>query len=128
MSLVSTNAIPSIPELSSLKPPPASSPSIDFITSLLGSSIRITVPSTCRQFIGTFVCIDPQGNLVLDQAREWEIELDSETRNVKSRRGEGRDVGLVLIKREIWGKVERLRTEEERMTEEARQTGQCNPS
>ncbi|GAA5975444.1 hypothetical protein JCM5350_006481 [Sporobolomyces pararoseus] len=124
------NEIPPIPELSSLKPPPTCSPSIDFITSLLGSSIRITVPSTSRQFIGTFVCIDPQGNLVLDQAREWETELDqAETgQQSESRNGEGRDVGLVLIKREIWGKVERMRTEEEKVNDEAKQTGQCNPS
>jgi small nuclear ribonucleoprotein (snRNP)-like protein len=128
MTATSLEEIPPIPEISSLKPAPTSSPSIDMISSLLGSSIRITVPSTSRLFIGIFVCIDPQGNLVIDQAREWEIELEDEKGTVKRRNGEGRDVGLVLIKREIWGKVERLRTEEEKMRGDEDPTQSCRPS
>ena len=120
-------AIPPLPPYTSLKPPPATSPSIQFLTSLLGTSLRLTVPSTSRQFIGTFVCIDPQGNLVLDQAREWEIE--SKEGKVLKRIGQGRDVGLVMIKKEIWGSIERIRTEEE-VGEEAQgqATNGCNPS
>jgi len=119
--------IPPLPPYTSLKPPPVSSPSIQFLTSLLGTSLRLTVPSTSRQFIGTFVCIDPQGNLVLDQAREWEIELNKG--KLKRRIGQGRDVGLVMIKKEIWGSIERIRAEEE-VGEEAQgqATNGCNPS
>ncbi|GAA5906781.1 uncharacterized protein JCM6883_005688 [Sporobolomyces salmoneus] len=118
--------IPPIPAPNSLKPAPASTRSIDFITSLLGSTIRLAVPSTSRQFIGIFVCIDPQGNLVLDQAREW--KLDGNQEGNRSSLSEGRDVGLILIKRGIWGKMERLRTEDEKLRDEANQTGSCNPS
>ena len=119
--------IPPLPPYTTLKTPPVSSPSIQFLTSLLGTSLRLTVPSTSRQFIGTFVCIDPQGNLVLDQAREWEIELNKG--KLKRRIGQGRDVGLVMIKKEIWGSIERIRAEEE-VGEEAQgqATNGCNPS
>ncbi|GAA5883731.1 hypothetical protein JCM16303_002342 [Sporobolomyces ruberrimus] len=120
--------IPAVPPYSSLKPAPCSTRPIHDIASLLGTTLRLTVPSTSRQFIGTFVCIDPQGNLVLDQAREWEIDLDGDTQAIHRRKGEGRDVGLVLVKREIWGHVERLRTEEERIRDAQRNPNGCNPS
>ncbi|GAA5843252.1 hypothetical protein JCM5353_000720 [Sporobolomyces roseus] len=119
-------AIPPLPPFTSLKPPSAITNSIHSVSSLLGTSLRLTVPSTCRQFIGTFVCIDPQGNLVLDQAREWEIELNEG--KVQRRIGEGREVGLVLIKKEIWGSIERVRTEEEVIKGEEKQATGCTPS
>ncbi|GAA5837074.1 hypothetical protein JCM3766R1_006524 [Sporobolomyces carnicolor] len=117
--------IPAMPSYASLKPAPASTPEIDEITALLGTTIRVSVPSTSRRFVGTFVCIDPQGNLVLDQAIE--SELDAETAKPLAR--EGRDVGLVLIKRAIWGKVERLKTEAEMMRDKHdRDPIGCTPS
>ncbi|GAA5944592.1 uncharacterized protein JCM15063_000049 [Sporobolomyces koalae] len=124
---MSLSEIPPLPPFPSLKPVPNSTSAIDLITALLGSSLRVTVPSTSRQFIGTFVCIDPQGNLVLDQTREWEVEIESGSGRVEQRNGSGRNVGLVLIKRGIWGSIERLKSDEERAVEHAGTPG-CTPS
>ncbi|CEQ40710.1 SPOSA6832_02352, partial [Sporobolomyces salmonicolor] len=126
---MSNLTVPPIPPYTSLKAPPRLTPSISQCTSTLSSLYRITVPSSSRQFIGTFVCIDPQGNLVLDQTTEWEVDLDEEG-NVTGRKGEARDVGLVMVPRKWWGRIERLRTEEERAAEfeQRRGTQGCAPS
>ncbi|GAA5945119.1 hypothetical protein JCM3775_000914 [Rhodotorula graminis] len=101
--------LPPLPHYASLKPTPRSTPAIAALEATIGSLYRVTVAHTSRQFLGTFVCIDPQGNLVLDAALE--LELDSEGRVVSDPRG--RDVGLVLIQRRWWTKVERLKSDEE---------------
>jgi small nuclear ribonucleoprotein (snRNP)-like protein len=118
--------VPPLPPYNSLKPTPASTPSIDLLTSTLGSLFRITLNHTPRLFIGTFVAIDPQGNLVLDQALEFEV--DEETGAVTGD-PKGREVGLIMVPRKWWKTVERMKTEEE-MDEEASkgQTEGCTPS
>ncbi|BGP10186.1 hypothetical protein JCM10049v2_006069 [Rhodotorula toruloides] len=105
--MATTTSIPPLPAFQSLKPPPALTPSIQALTSTLGSLYRLTISHTSRQFIGTFVCVDPQGNIVLDQAAEYELDEQG------SVRGEGREVGLVMVPRKWWTRVERMRTEEE---------------
>jgi small nuclear ribonucleoprotein (snRNP)-like protein len=72
-------------------------PAIAHLTSTLGSTYRVTI-SSGRSFVGSFVCIDPQGNLVLERTTEYEGEVGQ---------GEGRDVGMVLVPRKWWTKVER---------------------
>jgi hypothetical protein len=44
---------------------------------------------------------------VLDQAVEYELDEQG------SVRGEGREVGLVMVPRKWWTRVERMRTQEE---------------
>ncbi|KAL7341884.1 hypothetical protein BJY59DRAFT_713299 [Rhodotorula toruloides] len=105
--MATTTSIPPLPAFQSLKPPPALTPSIQALTSTLGSLYRLTISHTSRQFVGTFVCVDPQGNIVLDQAVEYELDEQG------SVRGEGRKVGLVMVPRKWWTRVERMRTEEE---------------
>ena len=63
----------------------------------MGHTYRISI-STGRTFVGSFLCIDPQGNLILDQTVEYEGETTD---------GPGRDVGMVLIPRKWWSRVER---------------------
>ncbi|GAA6006072.1 hypothetical protein JCM11491_002020 [Sporobolomyces phaffii] len=128
MARLAPQEIPPLPDYATLTPSPAVTDSIERVAGLLGTALRISVPSTRREFIGTFVCIDPQGNLVLDQAREWEVEVDPATGAIVKRTGDadGRDVGLVLIKRAIWGTVERLKSRDERMRDE--QQNGCAPS
>ncbi|GAA5870052.1 hypothetical protein JCM1840_003568 [Sporobolomyces johnsonii] len=123
-------SVPPIPPYASLKPPPRVTPSISQCTSTLSSLYRVTVPASSRQFIGTFVSIDPQGNLVLDQASECEVHLDDDGTVSQSKGAQPRDVGLVMIPRKWWGKVERLRTDDERAAEcEQRRGAQgCAPS
>ncbi|GAA5889356.1 hypothetical protein JCM6882_000719 [Rhodosporidiobolus microsporus] len=117
--------IPPLPPFQSLKPAPAQTPAIQALTSTLGSLYRITVSHTPRMFLGTFVAIDPQGNIVLDQALEFEID---EERGFVSGDPAGREVGLVMVPRKWWRTVERVKTEEE-MDEEARQNSEgCRPS
>ncbi|GAA6060239.1 hypothetical protein JCM10212_003479 [Sporobolomyces blumeae] len=105
--------LPPLPPFASYKPTPRSTPAIDSLTALLGTDLRVSVPSTHRVFFGTFVCIDKQGNLVLDHTTEWEstslsdISNDSGDENGTTRR-EGRQVGLVLIKKQHWGAIERF--------------------
>ncbi|BGP02141.1 Like-Sm ribonucleoprotein (LSM)-related domain protein [Rhodotorula toruloides] len=129
--MATTTSIPALPPFNTLKPPPALTLSIAALTSTLATLYRLTVSHTSRQFIGTFVCLDPQGNIVLDQAIEY--ELDSEG-GVK---GEGREVGLVMVPRKWWSRVERMRTQEEVEEEWASREGErrkelqqegCRPS
>ncbi|GAA5832737.1 hypothetical protein JCM11251_005744 [Rhodosporidiobolus azoricus] len=123
--MATTADIPVLPPFGSHKPAPAQTPTIDALTSTLGSLYRITVSYTPRMFIGTFVAIDPQGNIVLDQALEFEID---EERGFVTGDPAGREVGLVMVPRKWWRTVERVKTEEE-MDEEARQAGEgCRPS
>lgn len=121
--------LPELPPFDSLKPAPRTTPAIAALESTLGSLYRVTVGHTSRQFLGTFVCVDPQGNLVLDAALEF--ELDSGGRIVGD--PSGRDVGLVLIQRRWWTRVERLKSEDEMREELMRAQGQgqaqgCAPS
>ncbi|GAA6031568.1 hypothetical protein JCM8097_006525 [Rhodosporidiobolus ruineniae] len=124
-TLTPLSDIPTLPPFDSLKPPPAYTPSILSTTALLGSLLRITLTHSPRLFIGAFTALDKQGNLVLDQAVEF--ELDEQTGKVVGD-PHGRDVGLVMIPRKWWKTAERCKTEEE-MDEEARQQGDgCRPS
>ncbi|BGP26498.1 N(alpha)-acetyltransferase 38, NatC auxiliary [Rhodotorula toruloides] len=126
--MATTSSIPALPPLNTLKPAPVRTPAIEALTSTLGTLYRITVSHTSRQFVGTFVCLDPQGNIVLDQAVELVVD---ERRQVK---GEGREVGLVMVPRKWWTRVERMRTQEEVedeifvREEEPRQQDGCRPS
>lgn len=120
-----TPDIPPLPPYHSLKPRPASTPSIDLLTSSLGSLFRITVTHTPRLFIGTFVAIDPQGNLVLDQALEFEVDENGAVKGDPR----GRDVGLIMVPKRWWKTVERMKIEAE-MDEEVRkqESEGCRPS
>ncbi|ORY48830.1 hypothetical protein BCR35DRAFT_356167 [Leucosporidium creatinivorum] len=77
--------------------PPNHTPSITALTATLGSTYRLSIPSG-RTFLGQFLCIDPQGNLILDQTVEYEGTEG---------KGDGREVGMVLVPRKWWGCVER---------------------
>ncbi|GAA5867084.1 hypothetical protein JCM3774_004387 [Rhodotorula dairenensis] len=101
--------VPELPAFGSLKPPPATTPAIAALAATIGSLYRVTVAHTSRTFLGTFVCIDPQGNLVLDQTLEFELGPGGEVVGDP----QGREVGLVMIKRKWWTRVERIPTEQE---------------
>lgn len=86
------------PKASARMFPPSSSPSSPAIAALsrtLSTSYRLTTTDS-RTFIGAFVCLDPQGNLILDDALEY-VEGEEE----------GREVGLVMVPRRWWVSVER---------------------
>ncbi|GAA5993073.1 hypothetical protein JCM10908_003091 [Rhodotorula pacifica] len=121
--------IPPLPAFDTIKPQPITTPAIAALTDTIGSLYRVTVAHTSRLFLGTFVCIDPQGNLVLDQTLEFELGGDGEIKGDP----QGRDVGLVMIKRKWWTRVERMLTDEERRAAYERQLAQesqrgCTPS
>lgn len=101
--------IPPLPAFGSLKPRPAMTPAIAALAATIGSLYRVTVAHSSRMFLGTFVCVDPQGNLVLDQTLEFTLGADGEVTGDP----QGRDVGLVMIKRKWWTRIERIPTEEE---------------
>ncbi|GAA6015078.1 hypothetical protein JCM10207_008722 [Rhodosporidiobolus poonsookiae] len=123
---MSTAAIPTLPDYGSLKPAPAQTPLVNQLSSTLGSLFRLTTAHTPRMFIGTFVAIDPQGNLVLDETLEF--ELDEQT-GMLTGDPRGRDVGLVMVPRRWWKTVERIKTEEEMDAEaRAQQDNACTPS
>lgn len=82
--------------------PPNTTSSIAALTSTLGQTYRVSIPSG-RTFLGQFLCIDPQGNLILDQTVEYEGE---------GTQGEGREVGMVLVNKKWWGSVQREVTSE----------------
>lgn len=103
--MATTADVPNMPPFGTLKPPPARTAAIEALASTLGSLYRITVAHTARQFVGTFVCVDPQGNIALDQAVEYELD--------GQRGAPGREVGLVMVPRKWWTRVERMRTQEE---------------
>lgn len=78
------------------RPALSPSPSVSALTLTLDSLYRVSVTDG-RILTGTFICIDPQGNLVLDRA----VELAP---------GEGekpRETGLVLVPRRHWVTIER---------------------
>ncbi|KAI5477217.1 hypothetical protein MNV49_006590 [Pseudohyphozyma bogoriensis] len=71
---------------------------------------RVSV-SDGRTFVGSFVAVDQQGNLVLDRA----VELSPSSREEGGEKGgDEREVGLVLLKKEHWVSVEREEKEEEK--------------
>lgn len=108
--MATTDDIPELPAFGSIKPAPRDTPAIAALQQTLGTLYRVTVAPTARMLLGTFVCIDPQGNLVLDQTLEFELDERGDVSGDPS----GRDVGLVMIKRQYWTRVERLLTDEER--------------
>lgn len=71
-----------------------SSNPVEALTNLLDTTFKISIQDG-RTFIGTFICIDPQGNIVLDRTSEF----------VKDKVG-GRDVGMVLIPKKYWLTIE----------------------
>lgn len=103
--MAATADIPNLPPFGPLKPAPARTAAVEALASTLGSLYRITVAHTSRQFVGTFVCVDPQGNIVLDQTVEYELD--------GQRGAPGREVGLVMVPRKWWTRVERMTTQEE---------------
>lgn len=82
--------------------PPNHTPAITALTATLGHTYRVSIPSG-RTFQGQFLCIDPQGNLILDQTVEYEGN------EVK---GQGREVGMVLVPKKWWGAIQREVTSE----------------
>ncbi|GAA6056747.1 hypothetical protein JCM3770_005876 [Rhodotorula araucariae] len=119
--------LPPLPAFSSLKPAPRDTPAIAALQGTLGTLYRLTVSGpTQRQFLGTFVCVDAQGNIVLDAALEFELDADGRVQGDPA----GREVGLVMVPRKWWARVERLKTEQERRDELAHVQGQsgCAPS
>jgi len=78
----------------------AAHPTVAALAATLSSRYRITTPDQ-RTFSGSFVCVDPQGNFVLDHT----IELAPPS-TITSERGR-RELGLVLIPRRHWVTVER---------------------
>ncbi|KAL8292343.1 hypothetical protein RQP46_001809 [Phenoliferia psychrophenolica] len=65
------------------------------LTHTLDSLYRISIEDG-RVFTGQFVCIDPQGNIVLDHATE-----------LAPGQSDLRDVGMVLVPKRFWVTVER---------------------
>lgn len=82
--------------------PPNQTPAIAALTATLGHTYRVSIPSG-RTFLGQFLCIDPQGNLILDQTVEYEGD---------GAQGPGREVGMVLVPKKWWDRVEREVTSE----------------
>lgn len=72
------------------------SPAVAALAKTLDSLYRISI-SDGRVFTGQFVCIDPQGNIVLDRTTEA----------VPGKDVEPRDVGMVLVPKRFWLRVER---------------------
>lgn len=66
-----------------LNPPPNHTSSVQTLTTLLGTNLKITIKDH-RTFIGEFVCLDPQGNLILEGANEFINQFE-------------RSVGMILI-------------------------------
>lgn len=127
--MATTSDVPPLPPFYNVKPPPAETLAIKALARTLGSLYRVTVAETQRLFLGTFVCVDPQGNLVLDQTLEFELDDAGAVKGDPK----GRDVGLVMIKREHWTRVERMPTDQERRRmweQQAAEEGQrgCTPS
>lgn len=84
-----------------INPPPHITAAISALTATLDETYRIKITDG-RTFIGQFVCLDAQGNLVLDNTIERVENHEREEAN-----GD-REVGLVLLKKKWWVKVERL--------------------
>lgn len=104
----------------SLAPIRAPAPaSIATLSSTLGTLYRVTLNAESiphrRIFIGSFIAVDPQGNLVLDRTVEFEYQNGQDTTRAEAAPPVGRDVGMVLIPRKWWGTVEREVTLEEQM-------------
>lgn len=102
------------------------SSSLSTFASTLGTLYRVTLNEDAaphrRIFIGQFIAIDPQGNLVLDRTVEFQhdpvtnnVHLESESTGTEQKSTVGRDVGMVLIPRKWWGTVEREWSFEEQM-------------
>jgi len=90
----------------SVDPPPRATPAIAKLASTLGRTYRVTVQDG-RVFVGIFVCIDHDGNLVLDRTSEFEPRgTKAGERAVLDPMYKGRLVGLVLVPRKQWAKVE----------------------
>lgn len=70
-------------------------PAIHELRATLGTNYRIRIKDG-RTFVGQFLCVDPQGNIVLDCAIEYVGQAL-----------EGRDVGMVLVPQRWWDSVER---------------------
>ncbi|KAK4701551.1 hypothetical protein P7C70_g4678, partial [Phenoliferia sp. Uapishka_3] len=75
---------------------PRASPAVGALSKTLDSLYRISIPDG-RIFTGQFVCIDPQGNIVLDRT----VELAPEPGSVP------RDIGIVMVPKRYWVTVER---------------------
>lgn len=111
-------ALPFLPKMQSLptRPAPNSTRAIDDLAATLGTLYRVTLSAEAgphrRTFVGTFICVDQQGNLVLDRAVEYEF-VGEGTRKGQAVGEPGRDVGTVLVPRKWWGTVERQMTPQE---------------
>lgn len=76
---------------------------VETLTSTLNTTYKISIPDG-RIFIGTFICIDPQGNIILDRTTEYvKQKIEEEGEEGKK----GREIGMVLIPKKYWMSVER---------------------
>ncbi|KAM0754036.1 hypothetical protein T439DRAFT_170051 [Meredithblackwellia eburnea MCA 4105] len=70
-------------------------PAVERLAQTLNTTYRVSVTDG-RTFTGQFVCIDPQGHIVLDKCVETMAGTSGD-----------REVGLVLVPQRHWVKVER---------------------
>ena len=100
----------------------STSSAVEELRSMLGSTFRVTINTdtktqTTRTFLGTFSCIDKQGNLVLEQTTEYYYNYnekhtahsDDDDDDDDSEEGTGagsRQVGMVLIPKKHWNQIQ----------------------
>ena len=83
-----------------LNPPPNDTPAIKAIERTLHQRYRFELLDG-RRLLGQLVCLDKQGNIILDFATEFPPLDDSAQRD-----REARDVGLILIPKKWWRSIE----------------------
>jgi small nuclear ribonucleoprotein (snRNP)-like protein len=88
-----------------MKPPTStpvstsSSPSSSFLQNLLNRTLRIKLADT-RTFIGQFICVDRQQNIILSNAEEFLSPELERKRGAPVSRGYfgGREMGMVMFR------------------------------
>lgn len=86
-----------------LNPPPNTTTAITAIERTLKQQYRIEILDS-RVFTGQLVCLDKQGNIILDYATETPPPIGN-TGDGESRAGEAREVGLVMIPKRHWKSI-----------------------
>ncbi|SCV71427.1 BQ2448_3015 [Microbotryum intermedium] len=104
----------------SIHPPPPIPPitptrSTQLVSSMLNESIAVLIASDARLVIGSFTCLDHQGNLVLNETYEYPASgSEKEQGWHKQRRDfpvhrltsrQARSIGMVMVPRKEWGGV-----------------------
>ncbi|SGY60839.1 BQ5605_C007g04492 [Microbotryum silenes-dioicae] len=88
-------------------PPITPTPFTQLVESFLNQSLAVLVASDARLLVGYFICLDQQGNLVLDNTYEYPAEKDEQEEEGvlplnRLASQEGRSVGMVLVPRKEW--------------------------